>query len=199
MKQVSLSGSPRENVGRRGAADLRNSGRIPGVIYGGEKQVPFSIAVNDWDKIVRMPDTLQINMEVSGNTYSTILQEQQQHPVTDKVTHIDLLELIPGKLVKTALPVRTFGTSEGIKSGGKLVQNYRKVRIIGMPDQLPEDIKVDISSLNIGDIIRVRDVKVEGCTILEAEASALVQITATRASASEAAAATTDAKAPAKK
>jgi large subunit ribosomal protein L25 len=186
MKQVSLSGSPRESVGRRDAADLRKSGRIPGVIYGGAKQTPFSVSVNDWDKIVRQSDTLQINIEISGNTYSTLIQEQQQHPVSDKVTHIDLLELIPGKEVKTALPVRVFGSSEGVKAGGKLVQNYRKVRIFGKPELLPEDIKIDISALNIGDLVRVRELKVEGCTILEAEASAVVQIAATRASAAEA-------------
>jgi large subunit ribosomal protein L25 len=186
MKQISLSGSPRENVGRREAADLRNSGRIPGVIYGGAKQTPFSVSVNDWDKIVRQSDTLQINIEVGGHVYPTLIQEQQQHPVSDKVTHIDLLELIPGKPVKTSLPVRVFGSSEGVKAGGKLVQNYRKVRIFGKPELLPEDIKIDISPLNIGDLVRVRELKVEGCTILEAEASAVVQVAATRASAAEA-------------
>lgn len=189
MKQVSLSGSPRENVGRRGAADLRNSGRIPGVIYGGEKQTPFSISRNDWDKIVRQPDTLQINIEIGGKTFNTIIQEQQMHPVTDLVTHIDLLELVPGKPIKTAMPVRVVGSSEGVKSGGKLVQNYRKVRIAGPADKLPEAIEVDITPLNIGDLIRVRDLKIDGCTILEAEASAVVMVTATRASAAEAAAA----------
>ena len=189
MKQVSLSGSPRENVGRRGAADLRISGRIPGVIYGGEKQTPFSILRNDWDKIVRQPDTLQINIEIDGKTFNTIIQEQQVHPVTDLITHIDLLELVPGKPVKTAMPIRVTGSSEGVKSGGKLVQNYRKVRIFGPADKLPDAIEVDITPLNIGDLIRVRDLKIEGCTILEAEASAVVMVTATRASAAEAAAA----------
>jgi large subunit ribosomal protein L25 len=182
MKQISLSGSPRENVGRNGAAELRRNNRIPGVIYGGAKQVPFSILVNDWDKIVRQPDTLQINIEISGNTYSTLVQESQFHPVTDKVVHIDLLEMVPGKPVRTALPVKTFGNSEGVKSGGKLVLNYRKVRIQGLPEVLPDDIKLDISGLNIGDMIRVRDLKIEGCTVLESEASAVVSIEATRAS-----------------
>ena len=83
MKQVSLSGSPRESVGRKGAAELRRSGRIPGVIYGGSTQVPFSISRNDWDKIIARPDTLQINMEVGGKTFQTIIQEMQQNPVTD--------------------------------------------------------------------------------------------------------------------
>jgi large subunit ribosomal protein L25 len=182
MKQISLSGSPRENVGRNGAAELRRNNCIPGVIYGGEKQVPFSILVNDWDKIVRQPDTLQINIEIAGKTYSTLLQESQFHPVTDKVIHIDLLEMVPGKPVRTALPIKTFGNSEGVKSGGKLVLNYRKVRIFGLPEVLPDDIKLDISALNIGDMIRVRELKIEGCTILESEASAVVSIEATRAS-----------------
>jgi large subunit ribosomal protein L25 len=182
MKQVSLSGSPRENVGRKGAAELRKANRIPGVIYGGKEQIPFHVSRNDWDKIVRQPDTLQINIEIGGRPFQTIVQEQQFNPVTDLVTHIDLLELIPGKPVRTTLPVRAFGNSEGVKSGGKLVQAYRKVRIMGLPELMPDDIQVDITNLKIGDMIRVREIKVEGCTILEAEASALVSINATRAS-----------------
>jgi len=189
MKKVSLSGSPREDVGRKGAAELRRSGRIPGVIYGGPRQVPFSILKNDWDKIVSQPDTLQINIEVGGVTFPTIVQESQQHPVTDLVTHIDLLELIPGKAVRTTLPVRTTGVSEGVRSGGKLLQNYRKVRVNGDPELMPDDIKIDISGMKIGDMIRVRDLKVDGVTILEAEAAAVIAIQVTRAVAADAAAA----------
>ncbi|MFM7309703.1 MAG: 50S ribosomal protein L25, partial [Flavobacteriales bacterium] len=156
MKQVSLSGSPRENVGRKGAEELRRNGRIPGVIYGGGTQVPFSVSKNDWDKIIARPDTLQINIDVAGKNYPTIIQETQLHPVTDLVTHIDLLELIPGKEVKTTMPVRTTGISEGVRSGGKLVQNYRKVRISGKPEHIPDEIVVDITALKIGDMVRVR-------------------------------------------
>jgi large subunit ribosomal protein L25 len=195
MKQVSLSGSPRENVGRKGAEELRRSGRIPGVIYGGKDQVPFSVLRNDWDKIVARPDTLQINIEVNGKTYPTIIQESQQNQVTDLVTHIDLLELIPGKEVKTTLPVRTVGVSEGVRSGGKLMLNYRKVRIMGKPEFIPDDIQVDITSLKIGDMVRVREIKIEGCKVLEAEASAIVSVQVTRAAmAAETAAAAADKK-----
>lgn len=189
MKQVSLSGSPRENVGRKGAEELRRNGRIPGVIYGGQSQVPFSVSRNDWDKIVARPDTLQINIEVAGKTYSTIIQEQQQNPVTDLVTHVDLLELTPGKEVRTTLPVRTVGVSEGVRSGGKLMINYRKVRISGKPEAIPDEITVDISAMKIGDMIRVRDIKLDGCKVLEAEASAIVSVQQTRAAMADAAAA----------
>jgi large subunit ribosomal protein L25 len=194
MKQVSLSGSPRENVGRKGAEELRKNGRIPGVIYGGATQTPFSILKNDWDKIVSRPDTLQINIEVAGKTYATIIQESQQHPVTDRITHIDLLELVPGKSVRTTLPIRTTGVSEGVRSGGRLLQNYRKVRIIGKPEHIPDEIQLDISGLKIGDMIRVRDIQIEGCKLLEAEASAVVTVQMTRAAMADAAAAATEAK-----
>ena len=189
MKQVSLSGSPRENVGRKGAEELRRNGRIPGVIYGGQSQVPFSVSRNDWDKIVARPDTLQINIEVAGKTFSTIIQEQQQNPVTDLVTHVDLLELTPGKEVRTTLPVRTVGVSEGVRSGGKLVINYRKVRISAKPEAIPDEIIVDISAMKIGDMIRVRDIKLDGCKVLEADASAIVSVQQTRAAMADAAAA----------
>jgi large subunit ribosomal protein L25 len=151
--------------------------------------MPFSVSRNDWDKIIARPDTLQINMEVGGKTYSTIIQEMQQNPVTDMITHIDLLELIPGKEVKTTLPVRTVGVSEGVRSGGKLLINYRKVRISGKPESIPDEIQVDISAMKIGDMIRVRDIKIDGCKVLEAEASAIVSVQVTRAAMADAAAA----------
>ncbi|MDZ4750937.1 MAG: 50S ribosomal protein L25 [Flavobacteriales bacterium] len=194
MKQVSLSGSPRENVGRKEAAELRRNMRIPGVLYGGSTQVAFSISKIDFDRIQANPDTLQINLDLGGKTYPGVLQEIQMDPVTDRVIHIDLLELVPGKIVRTKLSVHTTGVSEGVKTGGKLTQNYRKVRISGTPENLPDAISIDISALNIGDSIRVREVSVPGCKLHESEASVLVGVYATRASIADAAAAAAPAK-----
>lgn len=182
MKQIALSGSPRGNVGRQEASELRRTGRVPGVIYGGGKQHHFSVDAISLNKILSMPDTLQVNLEINGTSVPTIIQEIQRHPVTDKVVHIDMLELVPGKPVKTTLPVRTTGNSEGVRAGGRLSINYRKVRIFGNPESLPEEIVVDITPLKIGDMVRVRELSVPGCTLLEADASAVVSIEATRAS-----------------
>ncbi|MFN9800328.1 MAG: 50S ribosomal protein L25, partial [Bacteroidota bacterium] len=117
MKQFALSGSLRGNVGRQDASELRRTGRVPAVIYGGGKQHHISVDSIELDKILSMPDTLQLNVEVSGQHVPTIIQEIQRHPVTDKVVHMDLLELVPGKPVKTTLPVRTKGNSEGVRAG----------------------------------------------------------------------------------
>ena len=182
MKQISLSGSRRESVGRTGATELRNNGRIPGVLYGGTEQVHFSISEMDFSKLRRQSETFQVNLELDGQSFPSVIQEIQQHPVSDRVTHIDLLQLIPGKEVKVALPVRVSGNSEGVKAGGKLMLNYRKVRVTGFPESLPEAIELDITPLQIGNMIRVRDIKAEGYKILEADASAIVSIQATRAS-----------------
>jgi len=182
MKQIALSGSPRGNVGRQEASELRRTGRVPGVIYGGGKQHHFSVDAISLNKILAMPDTLQVNLEINGTSVPTIIQEIQRHPVSDKVVHIDMLELVPGKPVKTTLPVRTTGNSEGVRAGGRLSINYRKVRIFGNPESLPEEIIVDITPLKIGDMVRVRELNVPGCTLLEADASAVVSIEATRAS-----------------
>ncbi|MEN9346503.1 MAG: 50S ribosomal protein L25 [Flavobacteriales bacterium] len=182
MKQITLSGSVRESVGRQNASALRNSERVPGVLYGGGQQLHFSVAEIDMNKLVALPDTLQINLDLDGKVTSTVLQEVQRHPVTDRIVHIDLLELIPGKAIKTTLPIRVTGNSEGVKAGGKLMLNYRKVRIFGRPEDLPNDITLDITNLKIGDMIRVREVSVPGCKVLEAEASAVVTVAATRAS-----------------
>lgn len=181
MKQISLSGSPRENVGRNGAAQLRRQGRIPGVLYGGSEQIQFSVTSNDFDRVVRQPDTLQINLEINGRTIPSIMQEVQWHPVTDRALHFDLLELVPGKAVKTAMPVKLTGTSVGVREGGRLVQNYRKLKIRGKAEDLPEAITLDISPLKIGDNIRVRDISLPGCELLEAEASVVVGVQVTRA------------------
>jgi large subunit ribosomal protein L25 len=182
MKQFSLSGSTRESVGRQNASELRRNERIPGVLYGGSEVVHFSITEKDMDKIAASSDTLELLLDLNGTVKHAIIQDLQRHPVSDKVVHIDLLELIPGKAIKCALPVRVTGNSEGVKAGGRLAINYRKVRIFGKPEELPNEITLDISGLNIGDMIRVRDIQVTGCKVLEAEAAAVVAIQATRAS-----------------
>jgi large subunit ribosomal protein L25 len=188
MKQIELSGSPRGNVGRQEASELRRTGRVPGVIYGGTTQHHFSIDEVTLNKILAQPDTLQINLELNGAKIPTVIQELQRHPVSDRVVHLDLLELVPGKPLRTTLPIKVTGNSEGVRAGGRLALNYRKVRIFGKPEDLPEEITVDITQLKIGDMVRVRDLNVNGCTVLEADASAVVAIEATRASMAAAAA-----------
>lgn len=104
MKKVSLSGSLRENVGKKDAKAVRNARRVPAVIYGSGKQTHISVKHTDLEKIVFNQDVFNITIDVDGKKYSTIIQDMQQHPVTDKLTHIDFLELAEDKKSKSKYP-----------------------------------------------------------------------------------------------
>ncbi|MEY3010482.1 MAG: hypothetical protein RLZZ314_1124 [Bacteroidota bacterium] len=187
MKTASLSGSLRESVGKKDADALRAANRVPGVLYGGATQTHFSVEEVQLNKLVFNPDVFRIELDIDGKKVNCIIQDIQFHPVTDRVTHIDCLEIIPGKPIKVDLPLRTVGQSIGVLNGGRLELNYRRVPVRGIADQLPECITVDISKLKIGSIARVRDLKVDGLDILLNESALLVAVKRTRAAMSAAA------------
>lgn len=181
MKTASLSGSPRESVGKKDADALRASNRVPGVLYGGAEQCHFSLSEVELNKVVFNPDVFKIELELNGKKIDCIIQDIQFHPVTDRVTHVDLMEVLPGKPVKVELPLRTTGQAIGVLNGGRLEINYRRVPVRGLVDQLPECLTVDISPLEIGDNARVRDLDIEGLDILLSESALLVACKRTRA------------------
>ncbi|HAY57260.1 MAG TPA: 50S ribosomal protein L25 [Flavobacteriales bacterium] len=181
MKTASLSGSLREGVGKKDADALRASNRVPGVLYGGAEQIHFSLEEVQLNKLVFNPDVFKIELDIDGKKVDCIIQDIQFHPVTDRVTHIDLLEVLPGKPVKVALPLRTTGQAIGVMNGGRLELNYRRVPVRGIADDLPECLTVDITPLKIGDSARVRDLNVEGLEILLSDSALLVACKRTRA------------------
>lgn len=176
MKKVSLSGSPRTNVGKKDAAELRRNGRIPAVVYGGGEQVHFHVKETDMNKLVYTPDVYQIEIDVDGKKMNAIVQEMQQHPVTSRIQHIDFLLLDDNKPAKVKLPVRVSGMSPGVMAGGKMQQVFRKLTVKGLPSALPEAITVDISPLNIGDAVRVSHIEIEGCEVLDAANAVVVSV-----------------------
>ncbi|MDA0940192.1 MAG: 50S ribosomal protein L25 [Bacteroidetes bacterium] len=181
MKTASLSGSSRESVGKKDADALRVANRVPGVLYGGAEQIHFSVEEVQLNKLVFNPDVFKIELDIDGKKVDCIIQDIQFHPVTDRVTHIDCLEILPGKPVKVDLPLRTTGQSLGVMNGGRLELNYRRLPVRGIADQLPDCITVDITPLKIGDNARVRDLKVDGLDILLSESALLVAVKRTRA------------------
>ena len=189
MKTASLSGSLRENVGKKDADTLRKNGRVPGVLYGGEEQIHFHVDNITLEKLVYTPDAYRFDFEVNGKTYPTIIKDMQFHPVNDKIQHMDMLQLFDDKPVTVELPVRTSGNSIGVRNGGRLAISYRSLKVRGLPNDLPEAIVADITNLKIGDAARVKDLSIEGCEILAAENAVVVDVKRTRAAMAAAAAA----------
>ena len=180
MKSVSLSGSLRENVGKKDAKKSRKEGKIPCVIYGGESQIHFTLPELAVDKIIFTPEVFILNITIDGKEYQTILQDIQYHPVTDKVLHVDFLEITKGKEVVVGIPVKFIGVAPGIIKGGKLQVKYRKLRVKGLIDNMPEFIELDISKLDIGNSIKVRDLSLDNLQVVETSNAVVVQVKISR-------------------
>lgn len=176
MKVFNLSGSSRANVGKKDAKALRNAGLVPCVLYGNGTQTHFSIKDIAIQKLVYNPDVFQIELDIDGKKASAVIQDLQQNPITDKVMHVDFLELDANKPVKIGLPVRVTGSSRGVLAGGKLMQVFRRLRVEALPGDLPEAITVDITKLRIGQSIRVKDLESDGLKLLEAKNAVVVAV-----------------------
>jgi large subunit ribosomal protein L25 len=181
MKTVSLSGSPRENVGKKGANTLRKEGSIPAVVYGGKEQLHFSILENEAKKLVFTPNVYLIEIDVNGKKFKAILQEAQVHPVTDRILHLDFLEIKENSPFKLNLPVRLEGFSKGVRNGGNLSQNFRTLKVMGLLKDMPDAVKIDITPLKIGEKIRVLDLNIPGLKFSDPENAVVVGVLTARA------------------
>lgn len=193
MKSVSISGSPRANVGTKDAKELRRQGLIPCVIYGGKEQIHFAAPEAAFKPLVYTPDAHTVKLDVGGRQFDAIMQEVQFHKITDKLLHVDFLEILPGKSITMNLPIKVEGNSAGVKAGGKLVKKLRTLKVRGNAEKMPDFITIDITPLEIGQSIRVGDVSLEGLTLLDSPNLTIVNIKTTRNVVTETAA--TDAKA----
>lgn len=180
MKQVSLSGSLRGNVGKKDAKALRVAGKVPCVIYGGKEQLHFSVDETAFKPILFTPNSYLVNVKIGEKEYLTILQDLQSHPVSDRVLHADFLELTPGNPVIISVPVRVTGISPGVLGGGKLVKKMRKLKIKALIEHLPDDIEVSISKLKLNQAIKISNLKLANVEFLDVKSSIVVQVVTTR-------------------
>lgn len=176
MKKVQLSGSARTSVGKKDAKAVRNAGNVPCVLYGQGEQTHFSVRSVDMEKIIFSPDVFQVEIDIDGTKKVAVIQDLQMHPVKDKPMHVDFLELDDKKAVKVSLPLRTTGSAMGVMNGGKLRQPYRKLRVIGLPGAIPEEVVIDVTEMKIGESVRVSDLKVEGVDFREPASAVVVSV-----------------------
>ena len=181
MKSIAISGSPRENVGKRDAKELRYQGLVPAVLYGGTNQTHFSVSAADLKPVVYTPVVHFINLDIAGTKSQAIIQDMQFHPLTEKLLHIDFLLLDEKKPITIEIPVKFTGTSPGVKTGGKLVQKLRKLRVKALPKDHIDNIEVSINTLEVGKSVKVGDLKFNKLTITNAMEDTIVSVTSSRA------------------
>ena len=181
MKSFAISGSPRENVGKRDAKELRYQGLVPAVLYGGKTQTHFAVSAAELKPVIYTPVVHFIDITV-GNVKSTaIIQDIQFHPLTEQILHVDFLELDEKKPIAIEIPIKLTGTSPGVKMGGKLVQKLRKLRIKALPKDHLDTIDVSIEGLDVGKSVRVGDLKFDKLVITNAKEDPIVSVTTSRA------------------
>ncbi|MCZ2442321.1 MAG: 50S ribosomal protein L25 [Flavobacteriales bacterium] len=180
MKTLELKAEVRETTGSKDAAALRRQGLIPCVLYGGENTIHFSATEAELKKFIYSPAVYFAEVNLGTNKYKAVMQNIQFNPTTDKAEHIDFLQVHDNKALKLQLPVRIVGNSQGVRAGGKLLVNVRKLTIEALPAQLPDDIELDISELNIGDKLRVSDLKMAGVKFLDSAHLAVAAVQMTR-------------------
>ena len=149
MKSITIKGSKRESVGKVSTKALRNAGKVPCVIYGGDQPVHFSAEEKAFKNLVYTPNVYTAAIELDGQTFAAILQDIQFHPVSDKILHVDFYQLHDDKAVTMNIPVKLKGTSPGVLNGGSLRFTNRKLRVKAVPANLPDFIEADISNLKI--------------------------------------------------
>lgn len=190
MEAVVVSGTVRTEVGKKATKAVRNAGEIPAVLYSKNGNTHFSTTHKAVKTLIFTPDFHVADLQLDGKSARAIVKDVQWHPVTDEIVHIDFLELIDGQSVKLEVPIRFEGTAPGMRSGGKLLQLMRRVKIKTTPENIVRELKADISSLELGQSIRVRDIEtVDGIEIMSAGASPLGVIEIPRALRSAASAA----------
>jgi large subunit ribosomal protein L25 len=181
MNTIAISGSRRENVGKRDAKELRYEGKIPAVLYGGKEQLHFSVLATDLKDLIYTPDVNFVDIDVEGVKAQAIVQDVQVHPLTEKLLHIDFLQLDDKKPIVMQVPVKLTGTSPGVKTGGKLIQKLRRLGVKGFPKDIPQYVEVSLESLEVGKSVRVGDLKFDKLSIVNSAEDTIVSVTMSRA------------------
>lgn len=181
MKTIAISGSPRENVGKRDAKGLRYEGKVPAVLYGGNEQVHFSVLRTDLHDAIYTPEANFLEININGVKTKAIVKELQFHPLTDLLLHVDFLQLFDEKEITMEIPVKLTGTSPGVKMGGKLVQKLRKLRVKAFPKNMPQVVEVSIAKLEVGNLFRVRDLEKGNYVVTNTPEDTIVSVAMSRA------------------
>ncbi|MCB0426329.1 MAG: 50S ribosomal protein L25/general stress protein Ctc [Mangrovimonas sp.] len=183
MKSITINGSKRESVGKKASKALRNAGQVPCVLYGGDNPVHFSAEELAFSKLVYTPNahTVVIALD-NGDTFNAILQDIQFHPVTDKILHIDFYQLFEDRPIMMEIPVQVTGNSRGVRNGGVLRRNNRKLKVKALPADLPDFIVADITNLKIGDKLYITELENEAYKFMHPDNTVVCQVRRSRAS-----------------
>ncbi len=166
MKTIEIIGYKRANLGKSDAKKLRDEANVPCVVYGNEEQIHFYAPMILLRPLIYTPEVYFVNLNIEGELFKCILQDVQFHPISDMILHADFLILHEERPIKMGIPFDFEGRALGIQKGGKLQVKLRKILIKALPKDMPEKIKIDISPMELGDSIKVKEIETKNFEIL---------------------------------
>lgn len=182
MKHIALHGTARTKGRKSLTKSIRREGQVPCNLYGnGIENVLFSVDARDLKALTHTPNSYIVDLDIDGKNYLAILHELQFHPVTDNTIHADFLAISADKPVTINVPLNIFGNCAGVKAGGKLLIEARKLRVCGLPDQIPDVLDIDITNLKLGKQITAGDLSYEGIQIVSPKTTGVCTVKHTRA------------------
>lgn len=182
MEYLPVAASKREGTGKKAMKALRQEGSIPAVLYGSGTNTNLSVKPMAVRDLIYTPDFKLAELDIDGSKHKCFVKDIQFDPITDQIRHIDFLELIKGQPVKVKVPVKYVGASPGVKVGGTLMTQMRSIKIKCTPENIVDHLDLDISGLELGSAIRVRDLNVpENIEVLSVAAAPVANVEVPRA------------------
>ncbi len=181
MQTIELTATKRDNLGKSATKQLRRQEQVPCILYGGEEVVHFSLLEKEFNKLVYTPESHLVKLNVDGKSYQSIVQDVQYHPVTDRSIHADFLQVFDEKPITIEIPIKVEGLAVGVKSGGKLTVELRKLKVKALAKDLPDSLTVNVSKLELGKSIQVGHLQYDNIELLNNKNQVVVAVKLTRA------------------
>ena len=193
MKEFQLNGQLRTDFGKKASKMMRKEGLIPCNIYGekkGENGLPeaiaFAIPMTELRKVVYTPHVYVCNINIEGKNHIAIMKELQFHPVTDALLHVDFYETTEEKPITIGIPVKLNGLAQGVRNGGRLALQIRKIDVTAPYKNTPETLDIDVTNLGLGKSIKVGELSFEGLELATSKDVVVCTVKMTRAARSAA-------------
>lgn len=180
MKTLEIKGSLRTELGKKSSKKARKEGNVPCVIYGKEQNIHFQTHENSFKNLIYTQDAHIVNLNLDGKDYKVVLQDVQFHPVTDKITHVDFVEIFDNKPIITSLPIKVTGDSVGVKAGGKLRIKKRHLKVKGFANDIPENLLIDITDVKIHQSVKVGDLSFQKIELIDPKITTVLSVATSR-------------------
>ena len=181
MKTVVVKGQKRNSLGKKEAKLLRSQELVPSVLYGAGEPIHFAVPFSEMRQLVYTPGVFLVDLDIDGTIFPAMMQDVQWHAVEEQILHVDFLKIEENKKIKIDVPIKVAGLAKGIKAGGKLKINLRRLKVKALAKDLPETIEINVTKLGIGQSVKVGDLSLKNIELLDKKSNVVVAVTITRA------------------